>query len=779
MNRWGWAVAVVMALAFVAGCGGDDDDDSGPTTITPDDDAADDDAADDDTGDDDTFPPLPDDDTGDDDTSDDDTTDDDTTDDDADDDIPFDPWVNPTTKADAFKLYYKERIGRTLKAYNRFMLVGDVVPAHTLGHTNIAKDGSDYEVQLHPVDNNWIGFSAFNAYQAYKIFRTRELALTAIRQFEGLAYAEEIQGIDGLTCREWQTGFTVTIDGPGGTVTRTLDGAPIDPAEDYSPTLEEEIINAFFSDGVYAINGEPTDHYFRIESILRPGDYAVTFVFEEMPYYLRISNCCSSYMISQLGPFEGYFWGNHNSRDNFPDFGVGYFAALEAMNDAGADADVRASAERAWAAGQRIGDRTIGEGYNLMTVGEFEPYDEDHLIVAGEIRPDGADEGPEWLGSMNSCQMSYMAKAMSADGLTSPTEPVETPGSYEIIAIKMLLEALGIPVPGNLTKTCENMDDAYIGLGWGDIYNLNILGQSLEDLMRIAVNLGGSSVADILMQIADATDQPEMAAFALVYYAQLANKGDLLQEAREALFHITELHRISAQLTLDWAQAQPVPPSNYVNEAIEELQKVAQYAHIAGVGNADYDPQGWVRAERYQDVFEDVLNRGDSTPRALWSDADLWSQILAEVNGYADRPETYDRYWDRFPTEADKPIKRNGDHYEVVNVDGDWEEIPNITHQGFGGAIYLNEIPNCAMEPTVLDCSWAVLGCERPDLDGDGDVDADDQADFDTAWTNFGEGASCDAGNSWCDGADLDQSGELDSDDDAFMTAADGCWYEI
>ncbi|MCZ7583447.1 MAG: hypothetical protein M5R36_09005 [Deltaproteobacteria bacterium] len=115
---------------------------------------------------------------------------------------------------------------------------------------------------------------------------------------------------------------------------------------------------------------------------------------------------------------------------------------------------MRAAAARACASGKRIGDSVVDENYNLMTVSEFEPYDDAHLIVAGEIRPDGADEGPEWLGSMNSCQMSYMAKALSTDGLSDPNDEVETPGAYEVIYLKMLLELIGI-TPPDFTKTCR------------------------------------------------------------------------------------------------------------------------------------------------------------------------------------------------------------------------------------------------------------------------------------------------------------------------------------
>jgi len=86
----------------------------------------------------------------------------------------------------------------------------------------------------------------------------------------------------------------------------------------------------------------------------------------------------------------------------------------------------------------------------------------------------------------------------------------------------------------------------------------------------------------------------------------------------------------------------------------------------------------------------------------------------------------------------------------------------------------------CALAPTVLDCSWAVLGCERPDLNDDGTVNQDDRDLFDAAWATYGppDPTPCDDGNGWCDGADLDRSGLLDDEDQDFMEAADGCWYD-
>ncbi|NLH47111.1 MAG: hypothetical protein GX444_00760 [Myxococcales bacterium] len=774
----GFALLVLLAL-FFAGCGstGDDDDDRPGTT-------------DDDDNDDFTPPPGDDDDDNDDnddndddnddnDDNDNDDNDNDNDDNDDNDTTPFTVWENPNAKADAFRLYYKERLSRILPAYNRFKLVGDVVPAMTLGSTAIAKSGTNYDVALHPVDNNDFGWSAFNVYQAYKYFGRRDQALTLIRQFEGLAVAEEISGIPGLTCREWWPGFTINIDGLTGTITRTKDGDPIDPAEAYDPSLEAEIVDAFFADGVYNVRADPTDTYFHIEPILNPADYAVTFVFAEMPNYLRISNCCSSFMVSQLGTFAGYFWGNHNSRDNFPDFAMGYFAACEAKDDPNADADVRASAERACNSGKRVGDSVVENGYNLMTVGEFEPYDADHLIVAGELRPDGTDEGPEWLGSMNMCQMSYMAKAMSTTGLSSPDEAVETPGSYEILGIKALFELLGLQPP-EITKTCHNIDDFFVGLPFGSFLTLEVFGVPLWDLIATVLELYPDEVWPVLLDLADALDQPEMAIFAVVYYARItAGKDELLHASQETLWHIVEIQRRASQLVYDWAMAQDPPNTNAANQAEHYLTMAALYAHIGGVGNADFDPFDFVNEENYNEGFEAVLNRPDSSLRGLMTDEYIWERILAELDGYADRPLTYDRYWERFPTEADKPLRRLGDNYEAVGLDGDFHEIANISHQWFGGLDLWKMLPACVLAPNVLDCEWAALGCERPDLDASGLVDSADQTLFESAWATYGppNSIACTVDNSWCDGGDLDRSGLMDEEDQAFFTAAIGCWY--
>ncbi len=690
--------------------------------------------------------------------------------------IAFEPWQNPHAKADAFRLYYKERIERVLRAYNRFQLVNDVVPAHTLGATYVDKQGATYDIHLHPVDNNEIGTSAFNTYQAWKVFGTRELELTLIRQFEGLVVAEMVSGIPGLTCREWQPGFVLTIDGFEQRVERRRLGVPVEPAVSYPDELEAELLQTFFNDGIFTYHGDPRETYFTYEPLLNTGDYAMTFVFEEMPRFLRVSDCCSSFMVSQRGPYEGYFWGNHNSRDNFPDFALGYFAACAAKDDPSLSPDVRISAARACESGKRIGDSVLAHGYNLMTVSEFEPYDEDYLIVAGQIRPDGTDEGPEWLGSMNNCQMAYMAKALSRYGLHSPREKVANPGAYEVLIIRALFELLGLPPPEGV-KTCRTIDDAYAGLTWEQLLNLKVGRTSFCDIARELMNVAPEPVAALLLDLADLTHQPEKSAFALVYYALMFSNSHLLQEARETLYHIVELQRRCARIVYDWAMTQPEPDPALVSKAVQELQIAATLGHAAGIAGEEYDPFGFSREEMFQQRYEEVLVRPDSQPRPLMSDEEIWEKISWALQDKQDRPLTYQRYLERFPTEADKPLRRCGDHYEAVGLDGLFHEIPNIRHQGFGGVHLWDSLPMCALAPTVLDCSWARLGCARPDLDGNRRVDTVDLTLFYRSWYRYGEGASCDASTQWCGHADLDRNGNLDAEDRLFIESAQGCWY--
>ncbi|MCB9475630.1 MAG: hypothetical protein H6684_15955 [Deltaproteobacteria bacterium] len=749
---------------------GDDDtgDDDTGDDDTGDDDTGDDDTGDDDTGDDDTG----DDDTGDDDTGDDDTGDDDTGDDDIDD--PFEPWENPEAKADAFPLFYKERVHRIVQGHNRFLLVNDVVPAMTLGHAFIDKHGDDYTMLLHPKDNNDIGHAAMRTWAAYKLYHTRELELTLIRMFEGLAAAEEVTGHSGMTSREYQPGWTLTIDGFTGDISRDRFGDEITPAVTFDSALEDEIVDTFFADGVYTFLANPADYYFNAEAVQNPSEFATTLVFHYLPKYMHISNCCSSFMRTPDGPYEGYFWGNHNSRDNFPDYGLGYMTALDCINDPSASDELKDSCQRAWDAGQRIGDSVVAYDYNLMTVTEWgDSYDD--LIVAGELRPDGTDEGPEWLGSMNNCIMSYMAKALSEDGLHSADEYAEAPGAYEIVYIYALFDLLGIPRP-EWTKECHSLDDGYFGLSWSDLYERKFAGLTMPQAMTLLINLIPDVGVDLVKNIVEGLDQPQRAAAAVVYYAELQGNQALLVEAKKTLYNISEVGRQFAIVLRNWAEKDNNDP-NLAAAMTREIYDFATYVHAFGVGDEGFDPGDFEPGIQDGDRYDAVLSIGDTSPYALKTDEQIRTSILNALDG--GREKVVERYWAAYPDINNPPIKRKGDAYEAIGADGEFHDIPNVGYQWFGAEL-MREMPICWRHPESLDCTWALLGCERPDLDGSGEVDETDGGIFDSAYATYGPPANtpCNVGNDWCGGADLDHSGLADAEDVEFMAVADGCWYE-
>ncbi len=680
-----------------------------------------------------------------------------------------DPWQNASARADAFRLFYKERVGRVVRSHNRYSLINDAVPAMTLGATFVAHHGDDWEIEAHPKDNNEIGQSAFNAWQAYQVFRTRDLALTLIRMFEGMVIGGSASGHPGITSREWQPGWTLTIDGTaGGTITRTHDGHAVDPGESFPPALESEIASTFFSDGRFTYRVDPTETYFTAEPLFAMGSYAITFVFSGLPNFLRISDCCSSFMVSQLGAYTGYFWGNHDSRDNFPDHAIGYLAARECAADPSVDADLHASCVRAAAVGRAVGDAVVGHGYNLMTVGETTPYDQ--LIVAGAVRPDGSVEDQD-LGSMNSCQMSYMAKALSSAGLQSPVEIVEVPGSYEVLLLQIIFDLLGLPPP-TIVPTCKHLDDAYFGLSWGDLLRLEVNGTPVFDVLDDLLAADANAWLPIFHQLVDALEQPERSARALVSYGRQTANESVTAAAQATLSQIAEVHRRAAQAIFDWATGAGANPGE-ASWSSRQLYQAAMVAVPFGVGGASYAVADFGPGLTDAQGYESALTRGESAPWGLLTDAQIQANIDAELA--SSHPWNQERYAARFPDGP--PLRRAGDHYEAVGADGEFHAIPNVSHQWFGGVDLLREAPLCVLSPSALDCTWAVLGCARPDLDGSHAVDGADTTAFQAAWSIYGPSATCDAGNDWCGGADLDRSGTLAADDQAFMSAAQGCWY--
>ncbi len=320
---------LLLFILIFSGCSsnGDDQGSWSDSGVSDDDDnAADDDDSDDDDS-------LDDDDIylGDDDVADDD-----------DDDDTSEVTPNPFAKTDAFRLFYKERSQRILKTINRFALSGDVVFANTFLKIAIAKAGAEYEVVAGPEGNNPFGSSAYVTWKLYQAIGGRELELTLIRMFEGMVFNEAVSGHSGLTTREAFPGWTRTVNGVTGEITRTKWGAPVVSPVTYPSVLEQEIIDVFFDGLIFTYRENPEEYYFNFKARNELGNFAGTYVFDELeadPPYLRVSDCCSSFMISQKGVWEGAYWGNHNSRDNFTDYVMGYLAAFEANTKPGHPAD--------------------------------------------------------------------------------------------------------------------------------------------------------------------------------------------------------------------------------------------------------------------------------------------------------------------------------------------------------------------------------------------------------------------------------------------------------
>ncbi|MCB9488044.1 MAG: hypothetical protein H6684_04860 [Deltaproteobacteria bacterium] len=766
-----WLVAMLAcALAFGA-CGGDDDDDSSDEGATDDD--TDDDTTDDD---DDT---LDDDDTADDDTSDDDTGDDDTVVD------PFPmPSENPSAKADAFRLFYRERNDRANLSLNRFGVGGDAVFANAFDQMAIAKDGNEYEVVVGPNDNNPIGVTAYTAWKLYKTMGGRNLELTLIRLFEGLAFNEAVSGHPGLTCREALPGWTRTMDGVSDTVTRTRFGAPFVSPWTYPPALEKEVLDTFYDGVVIKYRENPEEYFFNFKPINSLESFAVTWVFDELPHFLRLSDCCSSFMRTPEGyDWEGAYWGNHNSRDNFTDYAMGYIAALEATRTPDLPDDLADAAEHAVEAATRTADAITEAGMIQMTVPEWDDYDV--LVPGGIDRPDlhGEIEGQD-LGSLASCTMVYTAQALSTEGLEYPVPELPLPGDVIYQTVTRTLERIGIhvdwPVP-----TCKSIDEAFIGLTWREILEMKIGDEPLFDWL-------GDKVPWLLPLLLDGTadDFEEMllGAVTLCEYARVTDRPALYVAAKTSLYDLLEVTRILVRLVYEaksdsatWGSVEGeigAASADGVLESVGRLQYMsALYGRMYDLETPMEDFGAFDLGDSRVSQIEAYLTYGDTADKPLMTDQQIYDRVLDPESGRLWQKDEWiqERYLDRFGDTV--PVRRAGDGYEAISADDEWHSVENDHHRWFGSILMWHESALCAESTHTLDCAWATIGCEPVDLNESGAVDEADQALFDTAWSTYGEDASCDSYNDHCDDADLDGDGTLTADDAAFMAAAQGCWY--
>lgn len=779
MKRFSLLVFFVLLLSclIAAGCDDDDDDDND----SQDDDASplDDDSspADDDDNNDQTSPPADDDDDDDNDDNDNDDNNDDNDDDDNDDndDLTPPPDVENPARAAGFKLFYRERLDRLMLAWNRFGLVGDAAFGTNIHKHFIAKAGDEYEVLGGESDNNDLGVSIWSAWHAYRNFGGRNLELTLIRQFEGLAFYEAITGHPGITSREVIPGWTRLMDGVNDQITRTRDGEPFTPPVVFSGALEQEILDAFYDGIVVNYRENPYEYYQNFKPRGELTGYAVTYVFSDWEDWLHVSNCCSSWMETKLGIWQGAYWGNHNSRDNFPDMSLGFLAAYEAAKDETLPEDLSAAVTAAVEAGHRIGDRIVADSSIQMTVDEHHDYDT--LVPGGQVRPDGRTEWQD-LGSLASCTTVYLAKAISTEGLDVPLPELPMPGAIETSAIYELLRLLGFEDIVLPVLNCTSIDDAFVGLTWGELLDLEVFGVSWIDLAYLVAELFPELLPELLGKTGDDFKEMEMGAMALCYYSQINEKDDLLRKARRHLSHLLEMHYILADLAYTGAAASRGAAwegayADLIKANEEHLYVAAFMANLCGLEAPLEDFDNFSYGESYAAYLESILNLADTAPWTLLTDEEIMAQIQAELDGKIDgEPWIVERYWARFPDAP--PVRRAGDGYEAINAAGEWQAVENPWHTIWSARKLAYEAPLCTKAPWVLSCDWAALGCARPDLDDSGAVDAADQTLHETLLATY-SGVVCNEDNTWCEGADLDRSGAADADDRDFMTAAQGC----
>ena len=671
----------------------------------------------------------------------------------------FEP--NPTARADAFKLFYKERSQRVLRSVNRFALAGDVTAANFFGRVAVARSGNAYEVVPGPNDNMPMGKSLFATWKLYQALGGRDFELSLIRMLEGAVFNESVSGHPGLTTREALPGWTLITDGVTDTITRTRFGAAIDPPATPDPGLEQEILDTFYDGVTFTYRENPEEYFFSFMPVHDTGPFAITYVFDELdhaPPFLRQSDCCSSFMISQRGPWAGAYWGNHNSRDNFTDIAIGFIAAMEMSWMDCLPPDVQDAALRAVEAARRTGDNIMANGSRLMTVDEWHDYDT--LTVAGWKNPDGEEESQD-LGSLNSCAMIYLAHAISSSGLSSPVPATPLPGTFGPPGLMALLPLLGLSTDGS-PDTCNSIDEAFGGVMWDQLAR-----PGFWNLMRtIAPDTLFSLIDSTLDDFADMLIGP----VALAYYARMNGDTALYNEAIANMTNMLRVQEIMATIVRDDGN-----PARIARLGQMEYMG-GIYARMLLLDSSLSFISGFGRGEGHTSYLENQLAMADTSTLPLMSDAEIEAKVETGLAAITERaPWRVDRYRDRFG--YDPPVRRSGDGYEAVQSDDSWGPVENPRHVvlGLGGIDLWFEAGLCMESPLTLDCSWARLGCGHVDLDAGGSVDGADIALFDSLWGTWGADAICTDENDHCDHADLDLSGVLNSDDRAYIEAAQGC----
>lgn len=676
------------------------------------------------------------------------------------------PPVTDAARARGFQLFYRERLDRSLVAYNRFALFGDVGWGLAVDRANIARDGDDYEVVVGPKDNNLMGTPIRSVWHAYRNTGSRAAELTLMRQLNGMLFFAQVSGHPGVTARMAIPGWTLGVDGVDGTSTRTRNGEPVDSPLGLDSELEDEIIETFFDGVRMTYRMDPRDTMLSFYPAHDPADYAITISMPDLPHFIRISDCCATLFRTPEGnTWTDSWWTNHNSRDNYPDIALGLIAGLEAEGWSDTPEPMRDLAEQVGQAGRVIADHIEANGGNIMTVDEFNPYDV--LVPSGLIRPHGLEES-EGLGGMASCPMALLNRALTTSGLASEPPNLMLPGSPEYL-ITPDIETI-IECPYEEPRTCVSIEDAWCGHTWESIFDLQILGQNWLELARNMEAASPGSSGDLLGAFQNDYDDVVESMVALI--ATLDAQGDVSQarRARRTLQHMTNLMREFADVIYGGSDPE---------RAAEQRYEAAIFDALGGLPVIEEDLDGFAREETRIARLEGLLDVAAAEPADLMTDEEIRQIVTDGLADLQDRsgPGRSDavraRYAEAYP-DGEPPLRRAGDAYEARQGQGEWMPAERPRHRGYGSPDFLQSIVLCSTAPHILDCGWARLGCEAPDIDDSGSVDEADQGLLQAALDEHGDGAAC-ADATACDGADIDQSGVLDASDQAFMDAAMGC----
>jgi hypothetical protein len=663
-----------------------------------------------------------------------------------------------------FKLFYKERVERAVIASQRFTLFGGPLFASNIGKIGIARNGSDFEVVPGPTDNNQIGITVWTTYNAWRIFRTKTLELALLRLLNGLIFFEQITGHPGVTSRMVYPGWTMTIDGLSNSVSYLRRSSPLTPPAFVDPALENEVIRALFRDVRITYRLEPDDFLFNYMPAVEPGPYAVTYSFSALPVFLRSSDCCCSLMRTpEPYLWAGAFWGNHNSRDNFPDLAFGFITAMRIVEEGLVPPEVMDAARKAVEASKRIGDLIVANSA-IMTVDEHHTYDV--LVPSGSVRPDGETENED-LGTLADCQMAFLAHAISSKGLSYPPEPVKAPGSIEYLLVDTLGDLVECQKP-DYPRICTSLHEAFCGRTWADMDQMKINGTPWLDLVRQIEESSPGSAEKLIGSFQDDFYEITLAVMALVEYADTVHDEALGADAREVLKELVALMREFADIIY-----KKTKPAQYK----ERLYRAALFEAWAGLKDARIEDLGNLEPEEAQIArFEGLLSMPDTSTAPLMTQQQIDDAVRNELSGAS--ASVQKRYKDAYGEEV--PIRVSSNGYEARGYpeqDYPWRQVETPHHLVTGGLELLYAIGLCERMKDVVDCSWARLGCSYADVNKDGKVDEIDSALFSTARTAFSS-VPCNASNYNCGQADLDRNGWVDDMDEAFLNASKGCYYE-